>query len=763
MDLNRRIDTATDLPDDPAFLKAEIARLRAQAEQREQLLATFLEATNEGVLTLDGAGIILHANAGALAIFGYTQDELIGQTIEMLLPILKRKYPDNPNKPVQDGCDHQFFSGTKTLGRRKDGSDFPADVALHYFETDAGIMCDVLVAESSIAKRAHWFRLFVQHAPGAIAIFDQRMRYLVASRRWLQDFRIDGDPTGRTHYEIFPDTPKRWREWHRRGLAGESFKSNSEAIMHSDGRVQWIKWELQPWREISGEIGGIMIAAEDLTLQQEADREVRASEERFQLAVRGASDGIWDWNLLTGELYFSDRAFEMLGFEPGEMTFENETWTARIHPEDRPDALVHLQAHLKDDAPFDIQYRLRTKDGDYRWLRSRAAAVRDQSGAPLRMAGAVSDVTERRILEQRLQEILQNTDEQLRAVIESSPLAIATMDPDGRLTSLNRAGEEMFGYTAAEAIGHVSPAIPADQREKFHQMLAGALNGNTQRVEVQRIRKDGSVIDVAVHYTRFLTRPGGEPAGIVVFAEDITLRKRAEAELRLNSVRAALEAARDEEARRIARELHDDISQRLAVLSMDISIDSGRRRCSREWKSRLSSYREKLSSVTESIRQISHQMHASILDDLGLVKALEQLCFEQLGFEQNTFEASNQWLSVPVTFNARGIPDELPKEIASCVYRVAQAALHNVAKHAQATSASITLDGSPGFIEMVIADSGKGFDPSSEQTGLGLASMRERVRILNGNISIDAKPREGTRISVRLPLPGFAGMVSVPR
>ncbi len=668
MDLNQRDEDAAELPDEPAVLKAEVARLRAEAAQREKFLATLLAPTH----------------------------------------------------------------GTAM-------SEAPPD------------------------QRANWFRLLVEHVPGAIAIFDREMRYIVASHRWLRDFKINEDPTGRFQYEIFPDTPKRWKEWHRRGLAGESFQSDSEPILHADGRVQWIKWELQPWREISGEIGGIMIAAEDLTAQHQADQEVRASEERFKLAIRGASDGIWDWNLLTGELYFSDRVFEILGLEPGETTFDNEAWIARIHPEDQPDATARLRAHLKDGAPFDVQYRMRTKDGDFRWLRSRAAAIRDQTGKPLRMAGAVSDVTERRLLEQRLQELIQNTDEQLRAVIASSPLAIATMDPDGRLTSLNRAGEEMFGYTAAEAIGHVSPAIPSDQRDRFHQMLAATLNGNTQRVEVQRIRKDGSVIDVAVHYTRFLTRPGGEPAGIVVFAEDITLRKRAEAEMRLNSVRAALEAARDEEARRIARELHDDISQQLAVLSMDISVDSGRRRCSREWKSRLNAYREKLSSVTESIRQISHQMHASILDELGLEKALEQLCFEQLGFEQNTFEASNQWLGVPVTFHARGMPDELPKEIALCLYRVAQAALHNVAKHAQASSASITLDGSPGFIEMVIADSGKGFDPSSEQTGLGLASMRERVRILNGSISISAKPGEGTRISVRLPLPGSEQMVSAPR
>lgn len=715
--------------------------LASEAEQNESSVLTVLASSTEGVVSIDSAGNILSADQGAAAMFGYSGEELVGNKIEVLIPErFRSRHIGHREAFFRHPHLRQLGSGVRFIGQRKDGSEFAAAIALQYSEGDSGEICSALITDTSLRRSERWFTLFLDHVPGAIAMFDREMRYVATSRRWLTDYRITENPIGRSQYDLFPEIPESWKEAYRRGLAGENCHCDGEAFVRRDGTVQWVKWDLSPWWEVGGEIGGILISAEDITAQKQFEQNLRSSEERLKLAVTGTSDGIWDWNLTTNEVYWSDRTFEMLGFAPGEVP-SHHRGLKLVHPEDLERVSRSFRAHADQGLPYNAEYRLQTKCGEYRWFSVRGAVVRDEDGTPQRMAGSITDITERVRLKQRLEEVLQNTDEQLRVLIEASPLAIGAIDREGRILSWNHAAERIYGYKAAEVIGRINPAIPATERENYQQLLAEVLSGKAQRLEVKRIRKDGTEFDAALHYSRFLERPGGEPSGVVVFAEDITLRKRAEEEVRLNGVRAALVAAQDDEARRIARELHDDISQRLAVLSIDMSVDAGRKRISREWKARLQNYREKVQSITESIRQLSHQMHATILDELGLVTALEQLCLE----------ASNQWLGFPVTFRAEDVADNLPKTIASCVYRVAQAALHNVAKHARAKDATVTLKGCRGFIELIIADSGKGFDTTVEQKGLGLASMRERVRLLNGTISLESKPGDGTVVGVKLP------------
>jgi PAS domain S-box-containing protein len=403
---------AVNLTDNPVSRKAHIAREEADAVQTRHLLCAVLEATTQGVITFDSSETILQVNAGTLEIYGYSREELIGQRVEILLPA---QFLQTPVRQREYGFrmprDHH---PSEFVARRKDGSEFPAEVTLSFIPSETGAARAAFVTDTSLRKRQEealrkneeQLRLLIEHAPGAIAMFDREMCYLIASRRWLADYKLSGDLQGRSLYEIVPEIPEHWKAAHRRALAGETLKCEGERFVRADGTVQWVKWDLVPWRTATGEIGGVVIAAEEITARKEAELKVRESEERLDLAVRGSSDGIWDANLVTGQDYLSDRALELLGFQTGELPSRYEGWELRIHPDDRERALHRLKEHFDKRVPFDVEYRLRVKSGDYRWFRSRGRAVWDQSGKPVRMAGSITDITERVLLQQHLQHAL---------------------------------------------------------------------------------------------------------------------------------------------------------------------------------------------------------------------------------------------------------------------------------------------------------------------------------------------------------------------
>ncbi len=204
---------------------------------------------------------------------------------------------------------------------------------------------------------------------------------------------------------------------------------------------------------------------------------------------------------------------------------------------------------------------------------------------------------------------------------------------------------------------------------------------------------------------------------------------------------AALATATDDEARRIARELHDDVTQGLAVLSMDVGKAASEHLSDSLLRERLRDFQSKILEISEGIRQLSHRLHPSILDDLGLQDALGYLCGE---FEKQQ--------GIPVWFESDPLPEDLRPQIASCLYRIAQECLHNIAKHARALDVTVRLALQADVLELSIADSGVGLDSARATTGLGLHSIKERARLVNATVTIDSAPGAGTTVVVRVPL-----------
>ena len=253
-------------------------------------------------------------------------------------------------------------------------------------------------------------------------------------------------------------------------------------------------------------------------------------------------------------------------------------------------------------------------------------------------------------------------------------------------------------------------------------------------------------IDELRFFETRIVHAGGDQ--LVAIVRDITEAKR-ESKL-VRDLARRLIARQEAERQRIARELHDDISQRIGLLTLEID-ETAAQLDSDKWRAHLRKLSALAAEIAGDVHQISYALHPSRLRALGLIDALRSLCAE-----------TSQQRQMDVRFTPGAIPPSLDVNVSLCLYRIAQEALHNVVRHSGAREAQVTLLGDEAHVALQVADSGIGFNPGLLPTdGLGLASMQERVASLKGQLVIDAIPGGGTRISVDIPL-GAPPSISEP-
>jgi len=239
-------------------------------------------------------------------------------------------------------------------------------------------------------------RRFTEFAPAAIAMFDREMRYLAVSDRFKEDYGLQGDVVGRSHYELFPETPERWREIHRRVLAGAVEGAKEDSFVRPTGQVAWARWEMRPWYQSDGSIGGAVLATEDITYQKEAEAALRRSEQRFRTLFENAADGIFITSPEGQFLEVNARGLELSGYPREELL--GLYISDFVAPEER-DRLPALIARLRSGQPEVAESWLLRKDG-IRFPGEVSARMLPDGN----LLGIVRDLTERRHLEEQIRQ-----------------------------------------------------------------------------------------------------------------------------------------------------------------------------------------------------------------------------------------------------------------------------------------------------------------------------------------------------------------------
>ncbi|HEY2545549.1 MAG TPA: PAS domain S-box protein, partial [Candidatus Acidoferrum sp.] len=317
-------------------------------------------------------------------------------------------------------------------------------------------------------------------------------------------------------------------------------------------------------------------------------------------------------------------------------------------------------------------------------------------------------------------------------------LGIAVEDLEGKILLANPVLCSMFGYREDELCGmHCSDfANPEDSEDDlalFQQLCAGAIDRYS--LEKRYVRKDGVQIWGRLNVSLWRD-VDGEPPLVFAFVEDITDRKLSE--LALASLSRRLIDAQERERLRISRELHDDIGQRVALLTLELQQlleDPSEARGVDE-------LRQQAAEIGADIQSLSHELHSAKLQILGIAAAAKSFCQE--------FETQQK---VQIDFRTDDLPAVLPPDISLCFFRILQESLRNAAKHSSVRHFEVRLWGTSSEIHLTVSDSGVGFDRESAKAspGLGLISMEERLRMLNGTFSIESRPQHGTTIHARVP------------
>ncbi|HBB97699.1 MAG TPA: hypothetical protein DC054_20140 [Blastocatellia bacterium] len=281
-------------------------------------------------------------------------------------------------------------------------------IVLRLKETNSHLhleLADRKQAEIAVRNSEERFRMMAENLGEGIIITDLNDVVNYVNSRMIEITGYDQDELiGRRGYEVLmspqaaPEMQKRNSE--RAKGASERYKM---PIIRKDGVVVWLEINATPYRDTDGQIIGTLAANTDITERIRVEEELRISNERYELAVEGSNDGLWDWNMLTNEVYFSPRWKSMLGYEDDEFENQFASWEAALHPDDHARALVTIDDYVNGrTSHYSLEHRLRHKDGTYPWILARAAILHDGYGKPYRLSGSHTDITERKQLELEL-------------------------------------------------------------------------------------------------------------------------------------------------------------------------------------------------------------------------------------------------------------------------------------------------------------------------------------------------------------------------
>lgn len=589
--------------------------------------------------------------------------------------------------------------------------------------------------------------------------------------------------------ELLPELEKWWFR-SSNGFALESeHKVLSTRVLISN---HWL--DVYAFRLASPDGRQLALLFNDITEHMDADKALRASEERWQAVFENSGVGL-ALNDTNGAFVMTNSVYQrMLGYTAEEL--RALTWVDVTHEDDRQ-MNAHLALELWSGKSPHIQYekRYRCKDGGVIWVRNTVSLAPGTEQMPRFAMAIVEDITERKRAEGALRALLQTLED--RVAERTRQLTTANTELKKEIERRERAQDDLrrseLYMAEAERLCHIGSSVwhtqinklywsdetyrmfgfasrsfePSpefflglvyvDDRAAFKEAIEGAIrDAQGYDIEFRAVRQDG-----AIRSMHSIGIPACDSSGQVVelvgAVMDITERKEVNESLQtqmaeLMRVEAQrkhllrqLVSAQESERRRISREVHDHLGQQLTGLRMNLAILKGGPEGTALY-SGLDSLEKAVQQLDADLDFLARELRPAVLDDLGLPQAVA-----------NFVDSWSKHFNLPADFEVSGIDqNRLPGELETVLYRVTQEALHNVAKHANASNVAVLLHRNTTHVSLIIEDDGSGFDYnqplSTNENGLGLIGMRERVELTGGTLDIESRLGHGTTIAVRIPV-----------
>jgi len=723
---------------------SEPAQLDQRIRESPNLLASIIGSAKDAIIAIDDAQRIVLFNAAAQKMFGCPADEAMGNSIERFIPQrFRAEHSSHIRRFGESGVTNRDMGTLGTLwGLRATGEQFPIEVSISKVESDGkkfftAVIRDITErhhAEEAVRESEERFRLAAQAGKMYAYTWDAATDIIVRS----PDIASVLGPTGEvslTRQQLLTRVHPDDRALFNASLSAPTPECPdvqiSYRLLRPDGSVVWVEKTAHAFFDEGGRVVRMIGMVADITDRKRAEDAIRESEMQYRRIVETTNEGVWVLDSNLRNSYVNHKMAEMLGYEPIEMV--GRSVFDFYFPEDverKKQVLTRRQQGLREQ----VEERLRRRDGSELWVRIAGTPVFKDNGEFDGALAMVSDITERKLAEEALRE----NEERLRLAAQAGEMYAFEWDVTTDVLVRSSEYVNVLGASEPQTLTHqqAMERIHPDDRPKLIAAIAGhSLENPTVHVTYRVLLPGKSPLWVKSSGRAFFDGEG-RMLRVIGMVANVTEHKLAEEAL--SDMSAKLIEAQEQERARIARELHDDINQRVALLAIELEQLQD---TPSEVRSRVQELRKRTTDISNNVQALSHDLHSSQLEYLGVIAGMKSWCKEF---------AERQKMEIDCRYD---VQSTLPPEIGLCLFRVLQEALHNAAKHSGVKRIEVRLREESGNVHLIVSDLGKGFDVEAarEGRGLGLTSMQERVRLVNGTIKIQSKLMGGTTIHVCVP------------
>ncbi|HXE40748.1 MAG TPA: PAS domain S-box protein [Azonexus sp.] len=544
------------------------------------------------------------------------------------------------------------------------------------------------------------------------------------------------------------------------------------------GETRWVRERAELEFDAQGKPLGGFGSTQDITERKRAEAALSASESRFRLAMEAVAGVVYDWDRQTDTTYWSSGLGRIFGVGGLDAEAGRSWWRENVHPDDLARIRKEIFRDLKArSGQIQLEYRMRHRAGYWLHISDCVHLVRDDLGRTVRVVGSLTDISARKSAEASLRRIndslelkvaqrtaeaevralaLLESERFARLTIDALDFALCVLDAKGKIIAVNQAWRESAvanggdGARVCEGVSYLDVCDAAARdgdpiAVQVASAIRAALAGGSQNFSIEY--ECHAPTERRWYVMRLCGFPGGGPLRLVIKHENITAGKLAGEEQmasgrRLKRLAAHLETVREEQSATIAREVHDELGGTLTMVKLGLATVAGSLDASEAQQASIQRLLGQLDDALQTVKRISANLRPATLDTLGLIATIK---WHAAQFSQLTGIATELRLPEYV---------RLSRKRSTAIFRIVQEALTNIAKHAGASRAFISMRKHRGYLNVEISDDGVGLaeDCRFKPDSFGLIGMHERAQYLGGQLSISGMPGTGTCLSLRIPL-----------
>ncbi len=720
----------------------------AESESKYSILE---ENIHEALIIEDAEGNLVYANKAFRKIFGYEPGEPLYITLKDYTAPQSYKAVIERHNNRMNGM--QAAEEFEYKGIRKDGTEIWLEASVSTMMKNGKIIGtrslerDITERKNNekiISKSENQLKTIFQAGPECIKLLGPANELLEMNFAGLAIIEADSMDQVR-NVCILPLVNENYRNAFAK-LTADVFDGKSGTLEFEltglKGTKRWLETHAVPLKDADGNVSSLLAVTRDITERNKAELALKASEEKYRHLFERNLAGVYQ-SKLNGEIITCNDAFaRMLGYDSKQELHMKDAYLLYFSNTDRENFITYLR---EKGELTNYEKKMKKKDGSPTYIIENCTLQTQSLTGEEIIQGVMIDITSFKNAEAEIIAI----QERFRTLYEENPLMNFTLDADGKILSLNRRGATDLGYNHDELIGNsiLRVFFPKDHTTVLNQIKECISNpGKSFSWEMRKLTKDGKTIWVSETGTALPDTNGNYL--VMIVCENITDRKKVAIEIaqmneQLHNLTAHLENIREEERTNIAREIHDELGQQLTGIHMDLAIihqeiASGKNKNSKS----IPEVIKAVDDALKSVRKISSELRPFILDDLGLLAAMESHCHE---FGKR----------FGIACNCNSTIEELlfEKTFATGVFRIFQESLTNIARHSKATSIKCSLKQDGNQLELSIKDNGTGFTiNNNKEKSLGIIGMKERATMLGGNLTIESAVGIGTQIILTAPI-----------